>query len=113
MPTCDVKLTDQPFLPNSKELDHMVPINVGGTHTIGNVRIICRRCNERRPKDGSDYVGPVTLWAEVAGVAVSRRNKVVDTCCGAPRKQGLCRLCGGRSENRRKRERALLLGEVA
>lgn len=63
MPGCGVRMTDVPFLSNSKELDHIVPINAGGTHTIGNVRIICRQCNQQRPKDGSDYTGPVTLWA--------------------------------------------------
>lgn len=65
-PLCAVKLVNQPYLPASKELDHIVPQGVGGTHTHGNVRIICRSCNLRRPKDGSDYIGPVTLWAEVA-----------------------------------------------
>lgn len=62
-PLCDVKLIRQPYLPASKELDHIIPLNVGGTHTIGNVRIICRKCNLARPYDGSDYTGPVTLWA--------------------------------------------------
>jgi 5-methylcytosine-specific restriction endonuclease McrA len=58
-------MSDKPQLPNSKELDHIVPLGVGGTHTVGNVRIICRDCNLRRPKDGSDYVGPIALWAHV------------------------------------------------
>lgn len=62
-PMCAVLMTSYPFLPNSKELDHIVPLNTGGTHTVGNVRIICRSCNLARPKDGSDYTGPVTLWA--------------------------------------------------
>lgn len=62
-PLCMVRMTDVPYLPTSKELDHIVPIIVGGTHTIGNVRIICRLCNVRRPRDGSDYVGPITLWS--------------------------------------------------
>jgi 5-methylcytosine-specific restriction endonuclease McrA len=56
-------MIDEPYEPNSKELDHMIPLNAGGTHTIGNVRIICRSCNRQRPHDGSDYIGPVTLWA--------------------------------------------------
>lgn len=63
-PLCSVRLTGKPGLPHSKELDHIIPVSVGGTHTIGNVRIICRQCNQRRPKDGSDYSGPVTLWAQ-------------------------------------------------
>lgn len=62
-PLCSVRLIDEPFQHASKELDHLVPLNVGGTHTTGNVRIICRLCNLRRPDDGSDYTGPVTLWA--------------------------------------------------
>lgn len=62
-PLCEVRLVNEPYLPASKELDHIVPLNVGGTHTLGNVRIICRTCNIGRPKDGSDYTGPVTLWA--------------------------------------------------
>jgi 5-methylcytosine-specific restriction endonuclease McrA len=62
-PLCKVWMTSKPYLPNSKELDHIVPRNAGGTHTLGNVRIICRTCNIGRPKDGSDYTGPVTLWA--------------------------------------------------
>ena len=65
-PLCRVKLADVPYLSHSKELDHVIPKGAGGTHTIGNVRIICRACNLARPKDGSDYTGPVTLWAEVA-----------------------------------------------
>ncbi len=44
------------------ELDHIRPLNVGGTHTLGNVRVICRRCNGSRPKDGSD-VDQEVLWA--------------------------------------------------
>lgn len=62
-PLCKVSMTSKPYLPNSKELDHIMPRNIGGTHTVGNVRIICRTCNIGRPKDGNDYTGPVTLWA--------------------------------------------------
>jgi 5-methylcytosine-specific restriction endonuclease McrA len=66
-PLCTVRLIEEPYRPASKELDHIVPLGVGGTHTLGNVRIICRSCNLARPKDGSDYSGPVTLFAmEVA-----------------------------------------------
>lgn len=65
-PLCEVRMTGEPYQPTSKELDHIVPLNVGGTHTIGNVRIICRACNRARPSDGSDYAGPVTLWAQGA-----------------------------------------------
>lgn len=62
-PLCQVKMTDEPHRPNSKELDHIVPVTQGGTHTHGNVRVICRRCNQCRPKDGSDFFGQLPLWA--------------------------------------------------
>jgi hypothetical protein len=63
-PLCGVYMTSKPNRPNSKHLDHILPRNRGGTHTHGNVRIICFTCNVRRPKDGSDYTGPLSLWAQ-------------------------------------------------
>jgi len=39
-----------------KSLDHIVPINVGGLHIQSNVRVVCLRCNCKRPKDGSDII---------------------------------------------------------
>src|SRR5579875_1038847 len=80
-PLCGVWMTAIPNLPSSKELDHILPICQGGTHTHGNVRIICRTCNLRRPKDGSDYTGPLTLWAEdPAAVARADRRRNQATC---------------------------------
>jgi HNH endonuclease len=70
---CSVYMTSKPHLPNSKHLDHILPISQGGTHTHGNIRIICRDCNLRRPKDGSDFAGQLTLWAQEPGLA-SRRS---------------------------------------
>lgn len=65
-PLCGVVMVAESHRPDSKEVDHIVPLNVGGTHTVGNLRVICGRCNRRRPKDGSDYEGPVTLFAQVS-----------------------------------------------
>lgn len=50
--------------PRKGHLDHIVPIHAGGTHTHGNVRMLCRTCNLTRPNDGSDITVPVTLWAQ-------------------------------------------------
>ncbi len=62
-PLCSVALTGKVYEPNSPELDHIIPINVGGTDTVGNVRVLCRKCNCARPHDGSDVTGQVTLWS--------------------------------------------------
>lgn len=63
-PLCHARLVDEPGRPNSKHLDHVVPIAAGGTHTVGNVRIICATCNLARPYDCSDLTGmQITLWA--------------------------------------------------
>jgi hypothetical protein len=96
-PLCRVHMTIRPYVPTSKELDHIVPLNIGGTHTIGNVRIICRTCNLARPKDGSDYLGPVTLWAQVTGFVArppTPRHLPPPTCeCGAVKRKGRCWTC--------------------
>lgn len=97
-PLCRVALIKAPYLPTSKELDHMVPLGVGGTHTIGNVRIICRNCNVRRPKDGSDYVGPLTLWAQEPGFVPARqphrKRREPQICdCGSDKRNDRCLDC--------------------
>jgi hypothetical protein len=50
--------------PHRKHIDHIIPITIGGTHTHGNVRVICATCNLTRPNDGSDLAQhQPTLWA--------------------------------------------------
>lgn len=78
-PLCACPMTDEWGTPTSKELDHIVPLNAGGTHTRANVRIICRSCNLRRPQDGRDYAGAVTFdmidleFAEAVAMTSRRR----------------------------------------
>jgi hypothetical protein len=55
MPGCGVAMIDERWQHTSKELDHILPLSMGGTHTIDNVRIICRLCNIRRPHAGRSY----------------------------------------------------------
>lgn len=54
--SCRVEMTNIPYLPNSKHLDHIIPLNIGGTHMMNNVRFLCLTCNLTRPKDGSDLI---------------------------------------------------------
>lgn len=58
-PVCGVPMTSA-VGPAQKQLDHIVPLNVGGRHVLANVRVICRTCNLTRPRDGSDVA--VTSW---------------------------------------------------
>lgn len=112
-PLCSTWMTGEPGHPNSKQLDHIIPIVLGGTHTIGNVRIICRTCNLSRPKDGSDLAGhQPTLWAQDLAVAEeligSARQKAIEperkTCrCGRRLVKGSCKDCPVRMEERRQR----------
>lgn len=95
MPGCGVWMTGKPFRPNSKELDHILPVCMGGTHTWGNVRIICRTCNLKRPKDGSDFTGQLTLWAAAPGVSVVTKPP------RPPRPTWMCDGCGNEVEGRR------------
>lgn len=55
-PLCGNEMSNNGNEPNGKHLDHIIPKNkkCGGKHMKDNVRIICKTCNIRRPKDGSD-----------------------------------------------------------
>ena len=68
-PLCRRRMVDAHHHPRAKHIDHIIPIAAGGTHTRGNIRVICRSCNLTRPIDGSDVVGQVTLWAQLPGGA--------------------------------------------
>lgn len=53
-PLCGIEMTRTPYMHASMEVDHIVPLAAGGTHDRGNLRVICRSCNVRRPRNGSD-----------------------------------------------------------
>jgi hypothetical protein len=55
-PMCGNLLNDVDKNPNQYNLDHIIPLNVGGKHSKDNVRYICRRCNVNRPKIGKDIM---------------------------------------------------------
>lgn len=97
---CSVWMTSKPGRPNSKHLDHIIPIAIGGTHTVGNVRIICRTCNLTRPSDGSDLVGhQPTLWAqdlavvELLEVTKKSERRGRQCKCGRTMVSGQCPTC--------------------
>lgn len=99
-PLCRVVLTDEPFLPNSKELDRVIPGFMGGTYTEGNVRITCRACNQGRPKDGSDYTGPVTLFAELPGFIPPPTSRAKTCLHGVKLSYARCTECNPYRETR-------------
>jgi len=49
-PICGSKYINK----SDKHIDHIIPISVGGEHCKDNIRVICKRCNLTRPKDGRD-----------------------------------------------------------
>jgi hypothetical protein len=67
-PLCRRVMNDINRDPLQRTIDHIVPVNgrAGGTHTVGNLRCVCRSCNTRRPHDGSDFVGQLSLGAFAA-----------------------------------------------
>ena len=74
-----------------RHVDHIVPIELGGTHTRDNLRVTCPACNLGRPRDYSD-IGhfQMNLWmgtdasAERVAVHVNRAFRIDRTCskCG-------------------------------
>lgn len=55
-PLCGIKMNDIYQDSAQYNLDHIIPLNINGTHTIDNIRYICRQCNITRPRDGSDLL---------------------------------------------------------
>jgi hypothetical protein len=53
-PMCSAVMVDDGRKENGKTYDHVVPIKIGGLHVKSNVRVVCRKCNLSRPRDGSD-----------------------------------------------------------
>jgi len=51
--TCNVILGSKAG-DTQRNLDHIIPLGVGGLHVKNNVRYLCRKCNLARPKDGTD-----------------------------------------------------------
>ena len=68
---CGCHMVNRPYTPRSKELDHILSLHAGGTHTLDNVRIICRQCNQSRPKDARDLPIQMTIYIGDRLVAAS------------------------------------------
>jgi 5-methylcytosine-specific restriction endonuclease McrA len=51
-PMCYVEYNSK----QDKHIDHIKPISVGGKHKKNNIRVICKKCNLSRPKDGRDLL---------------------------------------------------------
>lgn len=48
-PICQIELNwEQSRTPTSPEPDHIVPHTLGGTDTLDNLQVICRRCNQSK-----------------------------------------------------------------
>ena len=72
----------------ARHIDHIIPINVGGTHMRANLRMTCPTCNGQRPHDGRDVDGhQMDLWMGTDAVAdiLGRRQKKPVVCvrCGS------------------------------
>jgi len=58
------------YKPNAPELDHIVPISKGGSHSKSNSQTSCRRCNaEKSNKDSRGQMGLFTALLAEKGVA--------------------------------------------
>lgn len=53
---CGEKLNDIQYHPQQYNLEHIIPLKIGGKHSKDNIRFTCARCNHRRPKDGRDIL---------------------------------------------------------
>lgn len=44
--------------PNAPELDHIIPLSLGGPHTVKNAQCLCRECNRKK---GATYDGQLAF----------------------------------------------------
>lgn len=49
-PLCGVEMNIIYQHPASKNIDHIIPLCVGGKNEKTNIRVICRKCNLKRPR---------------------------------------------------------------
>jgi hypothetical protein len=47
--------------PNSPEIDHIIPLSIGGGHVLENVQCACRQCNGNK---GNKALGQLILFGE-------------------------------------------------
>lgn len=45
---CEYCLTPHDFTPETFEIEHIIPLSLGGTHNIGNLAFSCSGCNNRK-----------------------------------------------------------------
>lgn len=65
-PLTETKMTNVAGKDNSKQLDHIVPLSLGGKHTKSNVRFISRKANLTRPNDASDiWIHRNQIWSNL------------------------------------------------
>ena len=69
-PLCNTWMNfDHAQLPNSPELDHIIPFAEGGTNDEQNLRIICRSCNQKRGGSvGNQRMRAAKLQAKVTPI---------------------------------------------
>jgi len=46
------------YAENAAEIDHIVPVSLGGVHTYSNVQTLCRKCNQSK---SNQLIGQLTL----------------------------------------------------
>lgn len=64
---CNKIMEDNGSYPNGKHLDHIIPLSLGGLHTMSNVRYICAECNCKRGNN-------IDWYPDVSYLPKSRKN---------------------------------------
>jgi len=76
--------------PNAPELDHIIPVAAGGSHTWANLQLLCRSCNGRK---GAKAIGQPGLPLGDRGRALPPLARSRPVAPPTPRATTTCRAC--------------------
>lgn len=73
-----------PFNEITISADHVIPLACGGTSTIDNIQILCKRCNSQKSTKAIDYRGSSPVVLNAKRIKERKKREPVDPKLAIP-----------------------------
>ena len=73
-----------PFNEITISADHVIPLACGGTNTINNIQILCKRCNSQKSTKAIDYRGSSPVVLNVKRIKERKKREPVEPKIAIP-----------------------------